>query len=297
MDTEGATTLRAHLSRDRQSVLVQGNHVLWRVSIDGETQEELPIDNHHDFLELADGTLVVLDQVEEQIGDVTVIGDWIVEYAPSGESRVVWTTFDSFEYDPDALLEFPDMFMGWSHANVLRYDAERDRYAVSVRNFHTIVTIDRETGEELYRIGGTDSDVVSSTGETALFYGQHGFQLESDRLLIYDNGSPERNSTMIVEFGIDLDAGTADRHFDYKPDPPLYNPVAGDVTRLPSGNTLITWSYLGRIEELSPDGAIVGQIQMPIGNGFGYTSWVEDLYTATDTALTPGEADATASAR
>lgn len=280
VDTGESVAMRAHLSRDRQSVLIQGNEVMWRVSVDGETAEELPIPSHHDFLEMPDGTIATLEYEEREIDGETVLGDRLVEYPPSGDSRVVWTSFDSFDYDPNAPHDFPDVDMGWSHANVVRYDAERDRFAVSVRNYHTIVMLDRESGDELYRIGGDDSDVATSTGETELFFGQHGFELLPDGILVYDNGSAERMSTMVVEYGIDLDSGMAELRYVHQPNPPLYNLVGGDVTRLASSNTLVTWSYLGLVEEVALDGAVVGKLQLPIGHGLGYLSWVEDLYAA-----------------
>ena len=280
VDVGDAIVLRSQLSRDRQSMLIQGNEVLWRVSIDGETAEELPIASHHDFLELADGTIAALVYDERLVDGVDVMGDQLVEYSPTGETRAVWSTFDTFEYDPAAPVDFPDAHLGWSHANVLRYDPERDQYAVSVRNFHTIVVLDRETGEKLYRIGGDGTDVTTSSGDYDLFYGQHGFQLLPDGIVVYDNGSPERMSTMVVEYDLDLDTNLAELRSVYQPDPPLYNVAGGDVIRLESGNTLVTWSFLGRIEEVSADGSIVAQLQMPLGGGFGYVKWVEDLYTA-----------------
>ncbi len=279
VDPGDSITLRAQLSRDRQSMLIQGDQVIWRVSLDGETAEALPIDSHHDFLELPDGTLAALEFEERVVDGHTVTGDRIVEYAPSGETRTVWSTFDTFDYDPAAPVDFPDAHMGWTHANVLRYDAERDQYAVSVRNFHTIVVVDWESGETLYRIGGDGSDVVTPDGDYELFYGQHGFQMVPGGILVYDNGSPERNSTMVVQYDIDLDSHLAELRSVYHPNPPLYNVAGGDVTRLASGNDLVTWSYLGRIEEVAMDGSIVAQMQMPLGTGFGYLSWVEDLYS------------------
>jgi len=278
VNTGESVAMRAQLSQDRQSVLIQGEEVLWRVSLDGETADALPIPTHHDFLELADGTIATLEYDEREIDGVTALGDQLVEYAPDGGSRVVWSSYDSFAFDPDALMDFPDVHMGWSHANVVRYDAERDRYAISVRNYHTIVVLDRETGEELYRVGGDESDVGTSTGDTDLFFGQHGFQLLPDGILVYDNGSPQQLCSKVSEFGIDLDSGVADLRYVHQPDPPLYNLVGGDVTRLASGNTLVTWSYLGRVEEVALDGSVVGEIQMPIGWGLGYLTWVEDLY-------------------
>ena len=51
----------------------------------------------------------------------------------------------------------------------------------------------------------------------------------------------------------------------------------GDVYRLPNGNTLITWSALGQIDEVTPDGEVVWRLRSEIGKGFGFTMWRENL--------------------
>jgi hypothetical protein len=51
--------------------------------------------------------------------------------------------------------------------------------------------------------------------------------------------------------------------------------VLGDVQRLPNGNTLITYSTSGIIEEVTSSGDLVQTIS---ANSFGYTSFRETLY-------------------
>jgi len=68
--------------------------------------------------------------------------------------------------------------------------------------------------------------------------------------------------------------------WEFEPDPTLWIYCLGDVSRLPNGNTLITWGTSGRIEEVTPEGETVLQIDLPLGAGFGYTSWSASLAPA-----------------
>jgi hypothetical protein len=51
----------------------------------------------------------------------------------------------------------------------------------------------------------------------------------------------------------------------------------GDVQRLPGGNTLITYSNDGLIQELDPQRNVVLEIDGG-SNSFGYSLWRESLY-------------------
>jgi len=52
--------------------------------------------------------------------------------------------------------------------------------------------------------------------------------------------------------------------------------ILGDVQRLPNGNTLVTYSTVGEIHEVSPAGDLVQSLS--ITGPFGYASFRESLY-------------------
>lgn len=275
---EPADCLRVRLGRDGHSVLFAVKNQILRISLDGQVVESIPApDNHHDFVELGDGTVVTLGFEEQGEGDDEILGDTVVEIAPDGSQRVVWRSLDMFPYEVNNQPDFPDLEMGWTHANALDYDPARDAYLVGVRNFHAVVGIDRSSGEPLWQLGGDQSDVVLPDGSTEMFFGQHQFELSGDRLLVFDNGSDERMFSEAVEYELDLDAGTAERSWGFRADPDLYCLAGGDVTRLPTGNTLVDWSFQGRLEEVTHDGEVARRMQFPLGAGLGYATWRADL--------------------
>ncbi len=229
---------------------------------------------HHDMAELPDGTLAVLMYDPTEIDGEEVSGDRLVEIASDGTERDVWSTWDTVEYDPDSV---PGGGVRWGHCNAIQYDATEDAYHVGCRHFDTIYEIDRETGEILSRIGRTDSDYDLLSGDDDhWFENQHQFRVLGDSLLVFDNGVQGGTETAAAEYSL-LD-GVAERTWYHQPDPPLGVYAFGDVHRHESGNTLINWSSAGRLEEVTPDGEVVRRLDLPIGTGLGYMSWVETLY-------------------
>ena len=64
----------------------------------------------------------------------------------------------------------------------------------------------------------------------------------------------------------------------------------GSVERLPNGNTLITFSSLGQIDEVTPEGELVWRLRAEMGSGFGYSSWRNNLYDVVFAEPPAGEA-------
>lgn len=247
-----------------------------RVSLDGSREAYYPVpDSHHDFFEHADGTLAVLEYDHRTVDDESIRGDRIVEIAPDGSRRTVWSVWDHYEYDPAA---FADAGTGWSHANALDYSRSHDAYFVSIRNFSAIAKVDRTTGAQVWTLGGPSSDFAAADGTTELFRHQHQFQIVDDAIVIFDNGVIENGDSRAVEYRLDPDTGLAEHRWEYHADPPLFCAILGDVHRLRSGNTLVTWSGQGQIDEVTPDGEVVWRARAGMGHGFGFTRWRKALF-------------------
>ncbi len=251
-----------------------GNELV-RMAFDGTV---LGVENieagHHDFAELPDGTIAFLDYDARDTEDGEKIADEIVELATDGTRTTVWSVWDTFEYDPDAP-QIPGA--GWSHGNALDYVVDEDAYYVSFLGFNTIGKIDRATGTPDWFLGGTNSDFTDGDGETLFFIHQHQFQRLSDSILIFDNGSPEANASRAVEYTLDVDAGEVGLAWSYEPDPDVYSFSLGDVSRLEGGNTLVTFSTAGQVQEVTPAGEVVWELSMGLGGALGYVTWVESL--------------------
>lgn len=283
---------RTWLSHDGESILCDhftswpqgGNHdesrFVARIRLDGSEAEQMTFPaTHHDFLELPDGTLVLLEFDPKEIDGENVDSDVVVEYAPDGTRREVWSLWDAVPWDPEHPAASGDRY---GHCNAIDYDVEQDVYYVSSRNFSTIFKIDRATGDTLMKIGGELTDFEMAGVGNSWFRNQHQFQFIDNGLIVFNNGVDGETSTTAIEYSIDYDAMTSHMVWEHQPDPELGCFALGDVNRMPNGNTLVVFSTAGQMEEVTEDGEVVWRLNLPLGGGFGYFQWVPSLYGVYD---------------
>ncbi len=278
---------RVAMSRDGRSLLFQppsggaNYHDLQdvvRMSYDGTQVETYPGSHRgtHEFVELPGGSIGLLRTETREVDGRTIHGDRLLEVGLDGSEVAVWTVWDWAEHDPEVFTE--EEYGGdWSHANAVDFDEARGVYHVSLRNFGEILTIDRATGEVVEVFGGAHSDYTDAAGGTAFTALQHQFEILDGGLLIHDNDSADSQASRAVEYALDPATGEAELVWEYFPDPPYYNYALGDVARLPSGHTLVTWSMGGQVDEVSPDGDLVWRANVELGAGIGYVTWLERL--------------------
>jgi len=256
------------------------DRLLVRVSLDGMEEQTIEVENaHHDFVELGDGSFAVLVRDRRMVEGELIEGDQIVRFDDDGGSETLWTVWDYAEFDPE--VEYEDDGEGWSHANALQYDKDDDAFYVSLANFGSIVKIDHASGEVLWTLGGDASDFATTDGDTDLFQRQHQFKLDGDRIVVFDNGPIDGLVSRAVEYELDHDAGVAELVWEYTDDPACYTAALGDVFRLPAGDTLVTFSSQGQIDQVQPAGDLVWRLRSSMGAGIGYTDWREILYEPT----------------
>jgi hypothetical protein len=274
---------RARLSHDGRSVLMldinlQGDvpGSLYRVGLDGEGLEVVPtMDAHHDFVELPDGTITYLSYDPRQIDGVEVPGDRVVELAPDGSSRVLW---DAWE-EPDLEYAASDAYMGrmWPHANAIDWVPDQDAYQFSMLSLDAIWQLDRASGAVDWRLGGELSDFTLVDEGTDFFEHQHQFQWLDGSMLVFVNGPMQMGVSRVVEYAISHQTGGAFEAWEHESERGLSSMVLGDVHRFDSGNTLITWSYAGVIEEVDSQGEPWWTLSASAGGAFGYTTWLLEL--------------------
>jgi hypothetical protein len=242
--------------------------ILVRVAWDGTEHWRRQIDTMtHDFVELADGTIAYLEKDRRAVPGLApgVTGNRLVEVAPDGGERVVFSIWEVWDPTVDGEVEADG---DWTHANALSIDADESRYTIGFYGPDAIVEVDRATGQPLRQIGGPHSDYVM--GEGATFVDQHQFRwLAEDRLLLFDNGTVE-TSSRALQLVLDDQEGTASVEWEWQRDPPLWSAVLGDVERLEGGATLIDWSANGVLSEVGPDGAERWSMSLGMAHFFGF---------------------------
>lgn len=293
MDTDGAVvwwsladdrlSVRSILSVDGSSIvynivaqdLETDDNALVRAPLDGGPVEHIPAPgHHHDFTELPDGTLAYLAYDIRVVDGVPVYGDRLIEVARDGVQTEVFNIWDHVDYVPGVDLEAGET---WTHANAVDYDPADDTYYIGMRSLSSIWKVQRSTGEPVWQLGGSTSDFTLGDPDDA-FVKQHQFERLEDAIVVFDNQSSAVGESRAIELRLDEDAGAADLTWEYTADPALFCYVLGDVDRLDNGNTLVTFTTAGQIDEVSPSGELIWRLNVGIGAGMAYTRQVASLY-------------------
>lgn len=185
----------------------------------------------------------------------------------------------------------------WNHINSIDYNPELDQILLSVHNFSEIWIIDHSTtadeaaghtggnndmgGDLLYRWGNPVAYDAGTANDQQLFL-QHDAQWITSELpgegniLIFNNGSPrERAYSSVVEIVPPLNSDGGYSYTDgFAPSTLIWEYVTDQPTdffaervsgaqRLPNGNTLICDGPDGYFFEVTPDGEIVWEYEVP----------------------------------
>lgn len=258
--------------------------VLYRVSLDGEVRESFTLPGGHtDFVEFAPHEYAMLGWEIREIEGRRLMGDTIVELDESGNSRVVWSTFDSIEpdltrqYDKGWYRDDPDV-EDWTHVNGLTYDPAAGAYYVTITLDDSVARVDRATGEMTWRMGATVGDFLVDGGEP-LFARPHSVQAVGDELVVFNRhtpreGIPDCGNAVRVKY--DLGAGRVSREWGYSPDECLPVEWLGSAQALAGGGTLVCFSSAGQIDEVAPTGELAQSLVLPAGWQFGFATRLQN---------------------
>lgn len=265
---------RTRLSADRRSIYYNAYHItlsepmsfagIVKVSLDGETVETIPLpENHHDFLIHEDETIAYIKFDRREVDGMTVAGDAIVERAPDGTETTIWSTWDSLTWDGKGAERKDGMF--WTLSNNLEYDADRDAYLIGSRDRDTILHIDRSTGTTTWILGGDEATLT----QTDAFLGQHGFHLDGDDLLVFDNrGAPGRSR--VIRYTLDSEAATTT--WIHENEPLMLTEYFGDVLPLDDDRMLVAWGRAGRLSVLDSEHNTSSVRAWTTGTEFGFVT-------------------------
>ncbi len=275
---------RVRLSRDGESLLYNAGSVsgdpadnseIVRLTLDGMQRTSIPIQYlAHDFVELPDGTLAAIVVEYRDVEGTMLRGDSIVEVKPDGTQTKVWNAWDCFDPTID---QGDDPEHGWTFANALDYDPVNDAYYLGMRNFSSIVKIDRVNYECQWVFGNVAATIGYAEGTSPMMH-QHQFHVLQDSILVFDNEGLPGNESRIIEYNLDFESKTATETWSYSTHPTVYTFVLGDVSRLADGDILVNWSVAGRIERVTRDGELKWRLSTPMGYAFGFHNTAESLY-------------------
>ena len=227
---------------------------------------------HHDLFVAENGNIYVLTRevrkndnlsLESLTFDGPVLEDFITILSPEGKEIRKFSLIDCFlNSDYASHLEHIKNPFDILHTNTIRridrnfgnkYPMfKKGHILVSMREIHTVAVIDPEREKVVWAL-------------TGMWKYQHEPRLlENGNLLLFDNRGND-GKTKVIEF----DPLTQEVVWTYKGEPAeaFYSRKAGNVSRLPNGNTLITESENGKAFEVTPEGKIVWEFFNPYRAG------------------------------
>jgi hypothetical protein len=234
---------------------LEGN-VVWQ----GPVQPEGLIDHesmHHSMKKLPNGNYVTMFRDFEE-GNSS-IHDRIDEFTP--ELEVVWSW---------SALPVQGMDQDHIQGNGLEVDLDEDVLYFTARLTNTLYKIDRNGGDVLWTLGEGGDFEMSGAHAEPWFGRAHAPEVLADgNVLYYDNGSPGRGYSRLVEYALDEGSMTASIAWEYdgsETGDEWATTALGDVDRLPGGNTLACAGSMyeddspSRIIEVDPDGELVWEM-------------------------------------
>lgn len=294
--------VHVELSADRKSVLWGEFDRLeetdfggmFRLTLDGRTETFTPMpDAHHDIAELPDGQLAYLafdirsmEITDLDIGPQTVQASSIRTVAEgTADGRSYETLFayaDDYTVPPWFVCSHMSPnenlfgYFQWDHANSLMVDPVTDDLVVMLRNFDAITWIDPDTGAMNRQVGGLHGTPIADPA-TPFDHG-HMTQLWDGGFMVFDNVLHGDGPSAMVEYTLDPATDVATEVWRYEDPEGLVYPVLSDADKLPGGNYLGTWYVEGRINEVTPSGDVVWQVETTDGGKFARASALGDLH-------------------
>ena len=226
--------------------------------------------NHHGFQLLPDGhALFIVDEKRQRdmseviyggYPDAVILGQHVQELDADGNLVMEWRSWDHFEIT-DTWQRLTSANIDYVHMNSVGVDFD-GHIIVSSRHLNECTKFHRQTGKIIWRLGGKNNQ-FEFVNDPGMFSTQHDFRAvpgKPHHYTLFDNGvQHEPPRSRAVEYRLDLNAGTAEKVWEYVPEPFILSGTMGSVQRLPNSNTLINWAHPGlpKVTEVDPSGSVV----------------------------------------
>jgi hypothetical protein len=270
-----------------------------------DTRVTLPVPaGHHelDYNPITDTFMVLGTATSGEMWDgLPVIYDTICEYNWAGDLLWVWNAtvhypFNSTTYTTVGQNYTFRGYADWMHANSFVWDKVENTIWLNVRNQNTLLKIDKNSGEIIWKAGQMGNFTVldiNGTEVNTIWHYPHSLEwIGNNHYILFDNGlfnpdvptSMTRNGTGIsgfIEFEIDEENQELREVWSWYATNSSYyfSESGGDADRLPDGNTLGIFANKALVlarpdpvifSEVTRDGTIAWELQILGGNGTYY---------------------------
>jgi hypothetical protein len=161
----------------------------------------------------------------------------------------------------------PTLAGDFDHPNSLSFDLDGG-LVISYRALGSVVKLAPDSRTVAWVFGGTGNQFTITGDPLDGFGGQHTVRVLPDgHLLMFDNGwnhTPQRSRA--VEYALDPGTREARMVWQYAPEPAVFVPFTGSAQRLANGNTVVTFTGAGFLDEVSPDGVLLSRMALRSGS-------------------------------
>jgi len=236
-----------------------------------DAHELLITPNGHKFFICLDPQIVDMSQiVEGGRPEATVIGNHVQEQDAGGTVVFEWLSWDHYEIQ-DAIHE--NLYSGdidYVHMNSIAVDFD-GHIIISSRHLDEVTKIDHDTGEIIWRLGGSHNQFDFINDPYPVSYQHHARPVKGypNHYTIFDNGNHRSPSfSRAVEYKLDTVAMTAEKVWEFRYEPDIESGMMGNAQRLPNGNTFINWAdwYPSFACEVNPAGKVLFEMDLEISS-------------------------------
>jgi hypothetical protein len=224
--------------------------------------------DEHELQVLADGTYFLIGLHGENVdlsrylsggSTVGVTENCIQQFTPAGELIFQWRAWDHLDVAGQQYVVNAANPGDFPHMNAIDVDTD-GHILLSSRNTSEVTKINRDTGEIIWRLGGTHNQFTYVNDPLSGPRNQHAIRsVGTNRYTLFDNGdghSPQVSRA--VEYQLNPTNLTATVVWQYPATPTtsLFSHYMGNAQRLSNGNTLINWAVgnLPKLTEVRPNG-------------------------------------------
>ncbi len=196
----------------------------------------------------------------------------ILEITPAGNIVFQWNGFDHVsptEYQ-DGIGTYSAQFFDYMHANSIDIDFD-GHYLLSLRHCSSVLKIDKNSGNVIWRLGGNISD-FTLTNDLGFSANHFARSLGNNRYSLFDNGNITSNpkESRAVIFHLDTINMTAEREWEYRHTPAVYAPAQGNYQQFDARHSIINWGMVLRPE---PTYTVIDSTDNPVINLYLEDEW------------------------
>ncbi|MFT5055204.1 MAG: hypothetical protein ACI9FU_001305 [Granulosicoccus sp.] len=216
--------------------------------------------DYHEIVALPNGNyLIMAYDLQEYAMDTVVSGGdpnatvegLIIQELDSDHNLIFqWRSWDHFAVTDNTYLNLTHSDLRFIHGNSIDVDFD-GHLILSCRDLDEITKVHRQTGDVIWRLGGSQSDFTYDN--TYPFTGQHcARSVGENKYLLFDNGkySAQYNGDDVsraLEFEIDTVNMTITKVWEFLHPDDLFSVNLGSVQRLQNGNTLMAFGNLASL--------------------------------------------------